>query len=326
MPDTLRGKHEPKKQHEERHERMISAIVGTLSLSALLFLLSPRFPDYQITKIHLLSLSVSHLLLRWVITCTVVADVEIYNSNFIGAFVHSAIMDIYYPDWRGVLQPIAALRDKNTYEYQLHHDRIQNYDNNVTYIPVLEKEYQLDVNSIQQEEGKRKRYGKVLGPDFFKDEKEQQAERNISSPFFLPPRTKASMKDAVISVSELGLRIGLPLLLEFFRSPFGEIRMLSAGVAHVKASIGLPPALPATVSVMCDHRINALVFPARIIGRTCSPVEIFPGWLNKEEQRFRIQKEITERYKVYGSVLTQFDLWAMNERNELDSIEEWSVF
>lgn len=308
---------------------MISAIAGTLSLSALLFLLSPRFPDYQITKIQLLSLSLSHLLLRWVITCTVVADVEIYNSNFLGAFVHSAIMDIYYPDWKGVLQPIAALRDKHTYEYQLHHDWIKSYDN-TTYNPVLErvqdKDNQLDIDYIRQDEGISKHYGKALSPESLKDVKEQQAERNISSPFFLPARTTASMKDAVISVSELGLRIGLPLLLEFFRSPFGEIRMLSAGVAHVKASVGLPPALPATVSVMCDHRINALVFPARIIGRTCSPVEIFPGWLNKEEQRYRLQKEITGRYKANGSVLSQFDVWAMNERNELDSIEEWSDF
>jgi hypothetical protein len=301
-----------------------SAIAGTLSLSLALFLLSPRFPDYQISKIRVLSVSLSHLLLRWMITCTVVVDVEIENANFIGAFVHSTIMDLYYPDWEGVLQPIAALRDKHTYEYQfpqhnVHNDWMNRYENK-TYTPILSRGQ--DPENIYN----RHSHVKLLVNDSFQELMEQQVEGAIPSPFFLPPRTKALMNDAIIVVSEVGPRISLPLLLEFFRSPFGEIRMLSAGVAHVKASIGLPPALPATVSVMCDHRINALVFPARIIDRTCSPVEIFPGWLNKEEQRFRLQKVITARYKAYGSVQTPFDVLAMNERNELDSVEEWFDF
>jgi len=312
---------------------VFSAIAWTLSCCAAIFLVSPRYPYYQITEIRLVSFSPIKLLLRWVVTCTLEADIEIDNANFVGAEVHSAIMDMYYPD-DGVLRYVGDLRDKHTYQFRLSQqslcvDRIIG-GNNATFSCFSGNRQDLSPNfQIYSNHG----YGSITTTDdrVFSNKTcansvKHQLEGENPAPFYLPPRTKAVMHSNFISIDDMGPRIPISILLEFFRSPFGEIRMLSAGVAHVKTSSGLTPSLPVTVTVLCDHRINALTFPARIIDRICSPVEISPGWLNKEIQRVKLRKEIAKRFDAVGGVLSEFDLLAKNQSHDMNSAVEWYDF
>ena len=322
---------------------VFSAIAWTLSCCAAIFIVSPRYPYYQITELRLVSFSPIKLLLRWVVTCTLEADIEIDNANFVGAEVHSAVMDLYYPD-DGVLRYIGDLRDKHTYQFRLSPkslcvDRIIG-GNNATFSCFSGNRRDLSPNlQIYWNNG----YGSIVTTDYIvssnktcansvkhplegENPMKSQLEGENPAPFYLPPRTKAVMHSNFISIDDMGPRIPISILLEFFRRPFGEVRMLSAGVAHVKTSSGLTPSLPVTVTVLCDHRINALTFPAQIIDRICSPVEISTGWLNKEIQRVKLRKEITKRFDAVGGVLSEFDPLAQNQCHDINSAVEWYDF
>jgi len=318
---------------------VLPAVAWALVSSSIIFLVSPRFPHYQITKIRIISFSLLNLLLRWVITCTIEAEMEIDNANFIGAQVHSTIVDMYHPDWNGQLRHIGDLRDKHNYHYRLLYQDVYidwkdceesgEQSDGEDLANIFKPNFKIEWNGNEGAGGAAKKDSsaeKTVDAKSSEKKVEKNKEAN-PTPFILPPRKTVLMYDNVISVQELGPRTYFAMIREFFTSPIGEIHMLSAGVAHVKTTLGPPPALPVTVTVLCDNRINALAFPAEIIERTCSPVDIFPGWLAMEEQRVKLQKEIMRRYNATGSVLSEWNLLTKDyKRHEVEGVEHWHDF
>lgn len=101
---------------------MISAVALAVLSSSLFYLGSPRFPPYKVISLRPYTAwdVTSPLKFLWTggtLTVHVEADLQINNTNFIGAEVHAAVVDLYHPDWNGELASIGNLKESHTFRY-----------------------------------------------------------------------------------------------------------------------------------------------------------------------------------------------------------------
>jgi len=316
----------------------IFAILATVVSSAVLYLTSPRFPLYQIKTLRLLSLDVWNLVTRQTLTLTVEAEVELYNANFLWSSVHATAVDMYYPDFDGNLRRLGQLHDKHTHLHNYQQRQVP-YADDYLYFEIAD--------NVKPKSSLRSIEAQTADEPYFVTQSNLQSTSSVPTvkrkrrrktknphPVVMPPRSTVIMQDNIISVHKLPPTVYLNILYEIlFQGSFGHFHMYNTGVAHVKAIVGPGNlAVPATVEVMCDNHVNALVYPARVIGRVCTPVEVVPGWMDLERTRASLGKELHSRFLHYDSVLKPYQMIWMDaglvngNSTLLPSVESWHDF
>jgi hypothetical protein len=345
---------------------VLPAVVVALVTSAVLYFNSPRFPFYQITTLRLLKFDVWNLLWRQTITATVEAEVEMENANFIWSQVHATAVDMYYPDWHGRIQLLGNLQDKHSHSHNYQRRTITSQTNDYIYFEIADEDSNGQRNHKDKVEEHTLRavdsqsvdepyfvtfswkdtittdttVDKMLIAAPSKEKRKHTREKKIKNPnpVTMPPRSNVVMQDNIISVDRLSPSVYLNIVwdvLSTTKAPFGKFHMYNTGVAHVKALVAGSQllAIPATVEVMCDNVIDTLVYPARVVDRVCTPVEVIPTWLDLESSRQMMGQKLIKRLQDHGSVLTQLDQvilattpQGINERIVLESVEQWHDF
>ena len=78
-----------------------------------MFVISPpQMPLYQVLSPRLVSLAVSSIS-NLELNAKFLAGISVENSNLVGAEIHSALVDLYYPDWDGSMQHIGYVEEAN---------------------------------------------------------------------------------------------------------------------------------------------------------------------------------------------------------------------
>ena len=98
---------------ENKPTMLLSAIALTFASSALMFVISPpQMPFYQVLSPRLVSVAISSIT-NLELNAKFLAGISVENSNLVGAEIHSALVDLYYPDWNGLMQHIGYVEEAN---------------------------------------------------------------------------------------------------------------------------------------------------------------------------------------------------------------------
>ena len=290
-------------------------------------------PSYHITSIHIRSInlpyaspfsrhhaessSTSSSSSSWsTLSAALSAGVQIDNQNFIGVDLYSIMVDIYYPDIYGTLQPIGILRESDI------STTVDDHHNSTT----------KSIESKKQSSPKRKK---------------KKNKPNKPSPFFsIQPRSTSLSSPNLVSIN---LTIPSSTYLQIFKdlSPWGSSSSANAtsdssvdesnndrdssaassgttnvwvsGAAHAKSpTIG--GGIPITISFMCDNTLNMFLWPttAEVMGRSCRITNLIPGWVVPlEKTALHVREESLRRYAKMAK-LFDYDMDLMKPSSLLD--------
>mmetsp|Transcript_16172 Transcript_16172/g.19761 ORF Transcript_16172/g.19761 Transcript_16172/m.19761 type:complete len:312 (-) Transcript_16172:58-993(-) len=286
---------------------MVPLIAILLATSSLLYLFAPQMPMYQVTTLKFVKFDISYSNLA--ISAKILAGIQIDNANFIGADLHSTIVDIYYPDWNGELIHIGTLKE-TVIEKKEKKNEQECIDNNVEILPNEKIANEMNAQNLNTQRERKSH--------------EDEDDRGIclphgsnneaySTPFFtiIPRGISTSIPDAVtIDIENMKPKIYLNLLKDALLSR-GSLEMLVSGVAHVKSPLGIPLSL----GLVCDNNINLTKSPLQIVGRNCLVKSISTGWTGLKELAIEVKESTMQMYRERGDNI-------MKKNNEKVSDDE----
>jgi len=256
---------------------VLPAISFALFTSSLLYLMTPRMPSYQITSIRLATVNLSYLLR---LDCQLFAGIQVENTNFFGADIHAALVDIYYPDWDGTLNHIGVLREvQKKAEVKLCYATAT--DRNPTGVILRGRDTS---DSVSNESSM------CLADDI---------DTKKSAPFLTIQPRSITISDADI-VSIILKNVGPYTYFNAIKDAIktgGTIDILISGVAHVKSSLGLPLSL----GIICDNTLDLFGRPTvQIAGRRCTVRNVWTGWTSLADHAKLLQQDTMRRYTEEG--------------------------
>jgi hypothetical protein len=284
-------------------------------------------PIYDVTSVRIVYVALSFL---WTfqLTATIQAGMQIRNENFVGADVHAAVVDIFYPDWHDVLQHIGELRDapplfragpNNDKEEEpasfiidldndpeleaicqgidllLEHDRTEELDSQL-----VDRTKQCSAKMFERQRDNLANKGGQQQQQ--QQQQHHQSTKTSDVPFLsVDPRGWTKSEGEVVSIQLRNMKPSTYLRFVWDAiSNGGKVLVPAAGVAHLKSK-SLP--LPLTVGIMCDNEIDFRKNPWMIAGKECIIERIATGWSHIAEHGLEIRIEALRRYQETGSVL-----------------------
>jgi hypothetical protein len=303
---------------------MLPAIAWALATSSILYVVRPRMPIYDVTSVRIVYVALSFL---WTfqLTATIQAGMQIRNENFVGADVHAAVVDIFYPDWHNVLQHIGELRDapslfragptnddeEETASFIIDLDDDPELEAMCQGIDLLlehDRTEELDSQLVDRTKQcsamiSERRRDNLTSRGVHEQQKEQhQSTKTSDVPFLsVDPRGWTKSEGEVVSIQLRNMNPSTYLRFVWDAiSNGGKVLVPAAGVAHLKSK-HLP--LPLTVGIMCDNEIDFRKNPWMIAGKECIIERIATGWSHIAEHGLEIRLEALRRYQETGSVL-----------------------
>lgn len=262
-----------------------SIVIAASASLALFFTVAPSMPLYSVKDIQLDHFHIS--LFRWMeISAKLFTGMEVHNDNVLGADLYSTHVDIYYPDWYGVLQHIGYLEETERFGKGG------------------------DCNPHEEDDR-----GMCL-PDKTTSGRTSTSSTTIientitPTPFFsVQSRGMSTSNPGAITVyvQHVSPSTYLNILKHIFLQ-WGKIDILVSGVAHVKTPLGIPLSL----GLVCDNVLDAgrIAFRSqdrrslKIVGKTCAIEKVSTGWTGILEMAAEVKDRVMEKYSVKGEKLS----------------------
>lgn len=247
-------------------------------MASIALFIAPKMPLYSVKDIQLVNFSLSRSL---TLSAKLLTGIEVHNDNILGADLYSTHVDIYYPDWSGMLQHIGYLEET----------ALINED------PLC--------NNHNHKNGK--------------DDNEDEDDRGICIPIKGDPVPFFSVQSRGISTSNPGAvtvyinDVSPNTYLHIFQDLLihaGRTEILVSGVAHVKTPLGIPLSL----GIVCDNTLNLLKRPIEILGRSCIIEKISTGWTGLHELADEVKDRVMDYYdETDGDIFNRRDEKARND-------------
>ncbi len=239
---------------------MIIPILSIVAMASIALFIAPTMPLYSVRDIQLAHIGISRSL---TLSAKLFTGMEVQNDNVLGADLYSTHVDIYYPDWNGVLQHIGHLEETESIATNNNDDPLCN-----------------DKGGEDDDRG-------ICIPMKGGDDP-------VPVPFFsVQPRGKSTSSPGAVTVylnnvyPSTYLHIFYDLLINA-----GTIEILISGVAHVKSPLGIPLSL----GLVCDNTLSLLKFPIEIFGNSCIIEKISTGWSGLQELADEVKDSVMDYY------------------------------
>jgi hypothetical protein len=268
------------------------------------------------------------------------AGIEIDNANFLGADLHSTIVDVYYPDWDGNLKHIGTVTENKEHSDNHHHGG-NGYEKNQLGAIALKGGTQYSKQCIptrNDDEGEND------------DENGENDENNDESSVSVPTQpssknrfvnsahktikhdhkiclidnnaigsssTNGKTKDSppFFSVQARGTSISEAEAITIFLHNVGpkiylnilKDAVLGWGSVEISVSGGAhvksPMGIPLSLGLMCDSTLHLLQLPMQMVGKTCVVTSVKTGWTGLEELAAEVQDDAMQIFEENGTIL-----------------------
>lgn len=249
----------------------IWATVFAAISSPLAYLAFPRIPYYEVVNLTLTDVALVSFFSSLEVSFTVKADVQVDNSNFVGAELHASRVHIFYPDWFGQLQYIGDGVD--------HYTRAQESERKQSCARLSG-----DFEAVNIQRSSNENNSTTLIPASFADE-----QKDLSTPVLFRARQSILANDNLIFIKKLKPKTYLNILWDTISSS-GTLSVPASLIVHTKSP------LPFTTSFICYNEIYLYSYPVQIFQGECEIDKIVAGWIDLEKASAEMRIKIDQRF------------------------------